>query len=441
MTISNEERIRRWRERRQDDAGAAGGEQPLPRASRLDDPAGDAVSEGFAAPPLTDLDVAAVRDTILERRRLRFRAVATRVAIFAGIPLLVFLLYVGFVATPLYRAEAVFTVQTSSEAAPSPTAGIFSIGSAGSTIADAFKAREYILSRPMMNYMQKRYGFLDHFASPAMDPLTRFQSPLGLNERPYSYYLKRVRVSVDVQEGILKLYVYARTREDATRFGNAIMNAAEEHVNALSQKMSDDQVSSLAADVRKAELDVQESRRALAIVQARRGDLSPEQTATAVCQLISNLELQLAEAQRQRASLLDQGLTNSPLLPRLEAQISELRSQIADQKRRLVNPGGGSLQRAVSDVESATANKEIAQARYTSALNTLQQAYLKILEQRRYFVTIVAMSAGEFPKVRDALAIAWPLLLLLALVYALIFARRRFEPIRIREVFDRWRSR
>src|SRR4029079_1565250 len=116
----------------------------------------------------------------------------------------------------------------------------------------AFKAREYILSRPMMDYMERRYGFLSHFDTYRMDSLTRFRSPLGFNRDPFDYYRKRVRVAVDVQEGILRLYVQARTQQDAVRFGNAILAAAEQRVNQASQKISDDQISALTQDVQNA---------------------------------------------------------------------------------------------------------------------------------------------------------------------------------------------
>lgn len=443
--MDNEERIRRWRDRRQGAGSAAGAGDKAAAVTSLDWPEGGD-SRRDMGDTAADVDVAAMRETILDRRRARLRSLLRRFALFVGLPLLAVLLYVSLIATPLYRGEAVFTVQSTTQSAPSPSAGIFSIGSAGSTISDAFKAREYILSRPMMEIMEQRHGFLSHFADPAMDPLTRYRSPFGLNWDPFGYYRKRVKVAVDIQEGILHLYVYARTSEDAIRFGNAILRAAEQHVRQLSEEMSEDQIRSLTSDVREAEQQVQQSRRVLAGVQARRGELNPEQTAVAIHQLISSLELQLAEAQRQRNSLVDQGLTNSPLLPRLNAQIAELQSQINRQRGRLVSPGGGSLQRTVTEFEAATANREIAQARYTSALNTLQQAYLKILEQRRYFVTIVAMSTGAYPKVRDVIAIALPILLLVALIYALVFAAqrlrgRRFTRGRVTEVFNQWRRR
>jgi capsular polysaccharide transport system permease protein len=450
--MNNEDRIKQWRKHRtsrpadlidddEDDVVLGGTMRDRTVRSERGDAAG-------AKSLPHEISVEEARAAIRERRRERWRQMLRRIFLWLGIPVLAILAYIWVVATPLYQGEAIFTVQTSAESAPAATAGLFGLGAGTTTISDAFKAREFILSRPMMNQMQERHGFLDHFASAKMDPLTRLESPLGLNRDRYDYYRKRVRVAVDVQEGILRLYVQARTPEDATRFGNAILAAAELHVNQFSEKISSDQIDALTRDVQNAERQVAETRRALAQVQARRGDLSPEQTAAAVYTLISNLELQLAEAERERNALLDQGLTNSPLLPRLTSRAEELRSQIAEQRRRLTNPGGGSLVRTVSEFESASARKEIAQARWETTLKTLQQAYLRILEQRRYFVIIVDIAVGNRPAVRDVLTIAWPILLLLALGYALFVALRRaagaggrFDGLRVREAVEQWRIR
>lgn len=448
--MDNDERIRKWRQERgaqiPDIKGSVVAEDADPAKEPRADRRASIDADGPSLPD--DVALEEARLAIVERRRVRWGDILRRVVLFVGIPLLAILLYTSLIATKFYQGEAIFTVQTSQQAAPAAAAGIFSVGGAGSTIGDAFKAREFILSRPMMNQMEERHGFLSHFSSAQVDPLQRFRGPVGINVEPYDYYRKRVRVAVDVQEGILRLHVQARTPEDAVRFGNAILAAAERHVNDFSDKISEDQINALTQDVQNAERQVAETRQSLASVQARRGDISPQQTATAVYQLISNLELQLAEAERERNGLLDQGLTESPLLPRLTARVQELRAQISEQRGRLANPGGGSLVRTLNEFESASARKEIAQARWESTLNTLQQAYLKILEQRRYFVIVVGMSVAAFPKVRDLLTIAWPILLLMALVYAIIYIARRtaegsgsFRSGRMTDMVDRWRRR
>lgn len=457
MVMDNDERIRRWREAREARTASQDGkaerlsDDPLPsestQRSRAERPS-ESDGRTTGQPPLPDeSSLEEARAAILERRRARWRTIIQRAMTLIAIPALAILFYMGVIATPLYQGEAVFTVETSARSAPAPSAGLFGVTSGSSTISDAFKAREFILSRPMMEHLEQRFGFMSHFASFHMDPLTRFQSPLGLNQDPYDYYRKRVRVAVDVQEGMLRLFVQARTEEDAVRFGNGILAAAETHVNDFSDKISEDQISSLTRDVQNAERQVAESRRSRAAVQARRGELSPEQTAASVYQLISSLELQLAEAERERNALLDQGLTESPLLPRLTGRTEELKAQIAEQRRRLVNPGGTSLQSALNEYEGAEAQTEIAQGRLQSTLNILQEAYLRILEQRRYFVLVVGMSAADIPKVRDFASIAIPIFVLLALIYAIVFIVRRLagegsvSGFRFSGVMDQWRRR
>lgn len=451
--MENEERIRRWRAAREareasaEPTAAASARGPAPER-RPADPSADAGANSTGAGLPDEAALEEARYAIIERRNARWQSIVRRAMLFGALPLLAILLYVGLLATPLYQGQAVFTVQTSASSAPSPTAGLIGVGgSSSSTISDAFRAREYILSRPMMEQMEQRLGLMSHFASFEMDPLTRLDGPTGLNDNAFEYYKRRVRVAVNVQEGLLTLYVQARTPEDALRFGNGILAAAETHISNYSDKISEDQISSLSRDVQNAERQLAEASRALATVQARRGELSPEQTATAIYELISQLQLQLAEAQRERNALLEQGLTESPLLPRLNTRVQELQAQIAAQRARLVSPGGNSLQRTVNEFERASTRKEIAEARWESTMNVLQQAYLKILEQRRYFVLVVGMAAGAMPQVRDIYVIAVPILLVLALAFAIAFIvrrlreGRRFDGLRFNRIVETWRRR
>ena len=448
--MSNEERIRRWREQRLPDLSARLSDDDVAEdaaPAALDRP--DAKPRGKSGTAVArphEITLEEARAAIRYRRREQWRKILRRTGLYVGIPLLAVLAYIALIATPLYQGEAVFTVQTSADTGSAATAGLFGLGSSTGAVADALKTREYILSRPMMDDMEKRYGFMSHFESSDMDLLERFRSPLGINRDPLDYYRKRVRVAVDIQEGMLTLYVQARTPADAKRFGTAILSAAERQVNDFSERMRADQVDALARDVQDSEREVADARRGLAVIQARRGDLNPQQTAAAIYQLISSLELQLAEAQRERNSLLDQGLTNSPLLPGLNSRVEELRSQIADQRQRLANPRGGSLVRTVNEFENASARKEIAETRYETTLKTLQEAYLRILEQRRYFITVVGLSVGSFPAVRDVVSIIWPILLLVALAFLVVrlanltpWGRSRLRDFRFSETVRRWR--
>ena len=446
--MDNEDRIRRWRAARDNPAKTPETPGASARGADALSPDGDVPIDRAAAPGLPDeAALEEARIAIVERRNARWRDIVRRAMLFVAIPLLTVLMYIGLIATPLHQGEAVFAVQTSDSSTPAPSAGLLGLGAGTTTLSDAFRAREFILSRPMMEYMEERYGFMSYFAGSEMDPLTRLEGPTGLNDQAFEYFKRRVRVAVDVQEGILTLYVQARSPEDVVRFGDGILTAAEAHINEYSYKISADQISSLSNDVQEAERQLAEASRSLATVQARRGELSPEQTATAIYQLISQLQLQLAETQRERNALLEQGLTESPLLPGLSARVEELQAQIAQQRSRLVNPSGNSLQRTVNEFERAATRKEIAEARWQSTMNVLQQAYLRILEERRYFVLVVGMASGAIPAVRDVYVIAVPILLFLALAFAIAYIVRRlrrdgrFTAPRFDRIVETWRRR
>ena len=85
--------------------------------------------------------------------------------------------------------------------------------------------------------------------------------------------------------------------------------------------------------------------------------------------------------------------------------------------------------------------KEIAQARWQSTLDTLQKAYLQVLQERRYFVIVVNMSSSAYAKVRDYVPIVGPILTFAAFLGAVWFAFRRRVGDNWNEAVSGWRSR
>lgn len=440
--MDNDKRIRQWLKNRpgpssadqvdtQDDdfaallaeAGGDGkdGKPPLPSESddrntlQGDEPAAAALPSGIDR----------VRAEIDRRRHRHRKGMLRKIALVAGIPLALIVTYAGLFATPLYTGDGAFTVQTEGDSGGAqPTAGLIALPGNSSTITDAFKARTFILSRPMMMYMEKEHGFMSHFDE--MDIVTRPGGAIGGKGDPLAYYRKRVKVMIDIQDGIVRLEVDARTPEDAQRFGNAILTATERHVNAMSDRIAVDQISGLTKRADEAEKALTDSRIALGRVRSRKGEVSPEQSASVLYGLISNLELQLAEAKGKQSALLDDGLVDSPLLPPLNARIDELKSQIRENRARISNPGGiGSLAQTAGAFETATIAQEIALGRWQNMLEVLQQAYLQTLSDRRYVVPVVPISSNAIPAVKDWWSIARFMLILCALLGGIIYALHR----------------
>lgn len=407
--MDNSERIKKWREGRLRVAAAeraAREKEAIARAEEARRCRQDQLAEQHevehaqVATTLPDTDsIKRAKMLLQDRRRENGRRMLRRLAVFVALPALVAGIYLYFIAVPFYEANASFAVLSGKDEGgqSSTVAGLLA---PGSSMTDGFKVHEYILSRQMMMQMEEKYGFMAHFSSNEVDFVSRFDGPMGINSNALDYFRSRVTVSVDIQQGLLRLAVQARSREMAATFVEGILKFAEEHVNALSERMRTDQISALVADAKDAEWAVLRARQELASVQMRNGDIQPKETTAAIYQLISSLETQAAEAQSERDSLLKNGLDRSPVIPRLDARIQTLNKQITEQRARLVNTHSSrSMQKSLSAYDDAMLRKEFAQMRWDSTLRTLEQAKLLALRERRYLEVItqpsVYASAGQ----------------------------------------------
>ncbi|MCJ7420788.1 hypothetical protein [Sphingomicrobium astaxanthinifaciens] len=361
-----------------------------------------------------------------EQRRVRRR----RMIAFVALPTLLLALYYAVIARPLYEAEATFTISTVAGSKAAGGVGLLAGVTGGSELNDDYRVREYLLSREAMLAMQREHGFLDHFAGSGVD---FFGAPreiplLGIDA--HDFYLRRIDLTVDMQESLLHLKVRALTPEKSAEFAAELLELGAAKVASMSDRLNRDQIEALERDFAEAEGNVREANARVAAIQRRRADVDPAASAANAYSIIANFEVQLAEVESERQSLLANGLTESPLLPRLDARARALRQQIARQRERLVGGRDGSVQRTLVDFEAATAQKQLAESNLESILRTLEAARLRALEQRRYLLVIarpVAPSIAELHRVpRFVLTAA----LLALLAYGLLVIGRRLRALR-----------
>jgi capsular polysaccharide transport system permease protein len=308
---------------------------------------------------------------------------------FIGIPMLIILLY-GLIVAPNGQAvDSSFVIIRPGETADaSQVAGLIGTGG-GEGLADAYRIREYLKSREAMLAMEKQHGFLSHFRQGTRDPFSRpIDLPaIGLNN--YDFYQRRINIGIDTREGIVRLKVEALTPEDSQRFANGLLALARERTKAISDILNSDQITSLKEDVRRAEEDMRSASDQLASAQRRQRELDPQVAATTTYQLIGNLEATLVGRQAQRDSILANGMSESPLLARIDAEIVSIRKQIDKLRARLASSGGnGSLVDVVTDLGPANTRLRLSQLGLEASLRTLEQANLNTIDQRRYLVVI-----------------------------------------------------
>lgn len=392
--FSNEERIRQWRNRQgnasstppEGDTDAGG--VPSRRKEELD--AAEALRIEMADSRIPgDAEVSGAMAQAQLRKwwaRINLRRRGLRII---GIPFLCVLFY-GLLIAPAGKAvDSSFVILRAGESRDaSQVAGLIGAGT-GEGLGDAYRIREYLRSREAMLAMEQRHGFLAHFREGTWDPFSRPINLPSLGLDPHRFYKRRIDIGIDVREGIVRLRVEALTPADSRRFANGLLALARERTKAISDVLNADQIASLEEGVRQAEADMRKASDQLARAQRRQRELDPQVASTTTYQLIANLEATLVSRQAQRDSIVANGMSESPLLPRINAEIASLREQIDQTRARLTGGvGTGSLAEASIDLGPANTRLRLSQMSLEASLRTLEQANLNTIGQRRYLVVI-----------------------------------------------------
>lgn len=335
----------------------------------------------------TDADSVRRASLIIKERRISQAKKSLRhLLLYIGLPLLAIVLISWLMTSRFYSADATFIVQ--SEASQDTLSGAAFFGS-GNEMSEGFRVREFILSKEMMDRMEKELGFLTYFSQKEIALFSRYHAPAGINNDPYRYYLSKVSVSADIQQGMLRLNVKAQDREKAEFFAKRILEFAEQHVNKISVRMQQERIQWLENDVKAAQENLAAVRLSLLKVQHIQKDIEPQETITAIYKLIAGFETQLAEAKAEYDQLMANGLDQNPMIPRLAAKIAVLKKQIGEQRNRLSSKlGSQGSSESLPVFEDLRLQGEMARMRWEAALQTLQQGKLQALRERRYLVVI-----------------------------------------------------
>lgn len=175
-------------------------------------------------------DIEAARKRLLEYRKKEARAFALRIVACVLLPTALVAAYLFAVATPLYVAQAKFSlVNTEATQAGTPAAGPFTTSA---TAQDAHQLRAFILAPQMLEKLNASDGFTAHFSGAEIDPLTRMRPNNALQISSADQFKRYVNVAVNGQEGLIDLTVKAADPAKAVAFATTILGSASSFVAA-----------------------------------------------------------------------------------------------------------------------------------------------------------------------------------------------------------------
>lgn len=345
-----------------------------------------------------------------QRKRLFLKRMMQLVLISAFLTLLIALF-----TTPFYEAESLVTIKTNTTTDNTLGSSIIPTSVSPNTMQNIFSAREYIFSREMMNRMEKEQGFISYFKDKDIHFLSRPLSNKLFGDDDYYYYKWRVKVGVDIQEGLLRIKVQAKNQEDAKHFADALLLYAEDWVNTLSKRMFADKIKEAEDNLDKKEMALEVARKKIVKYQIAKRDLNPRETIATMYAHLNDIKAKIKDTERQIAVYKRVNVKNSPVVDRLKDHLHVLRQQQNSLNTRLVDNGKLSMNKILSGFESALIVRDFAEKEWEVALKSVADIKSEVFNQRQYFLTIV-------PPIASPLAVEPQLLKLFLLILIILYS-------------------
>jgi capsular polysaccharide transport system permease protein len=328
-------------------------------------------------------EISEIQRDIAKRRRRKTALLASRIAVFVGIPTIFAGIYFYTIATPMYATKSSFVIQQADSAAAG-AGGLFSGSPLGGS-QDSIAVQDYLESRDAMLRLDADVGFKDHFASPAIDAIQRLpENPT--NEKAYKVYSDRVSIGYDPTEGLLKMEVVAADPDISKQFSDALIQYAEERVDNLTQRKREDQMKGARESLEDAERKMDEAQESVVLLQEQLGIISPEAETGALMGQISTFETQLQQKQLQLQQLLDNLRPNQARVEGTQGDIRRLEDTVAKLRAQMTEATGtsGSLARISAELRMAEVDLQTRQMMAQQALQSLEVARVEANRQTRY---------------------------------------------------------
>ncbi len=348
-------------------------------------------------------EVRRIQREIVARRRKKSMLLAARMGIFVLLPTLLAGYYFYNVATPFYSTKTEFLIQQA-EAPSASGSGLSGLmkGSPLGNSTDSITVQGYLQSQEAMERLNQDNGFRAHFSDPKIDTLQRMD-PEATNTSAYKTYRKRVKISYDPTEGIIKMEVIAADPAVAVDISKSLIKYAEEQVDQMTLRVRTDQMQGAEQSYLDAEAKLSEANERVVTLQEKNKVLSSEVEIGLLTAQIGQLDGQLTQDRLSLAQMESNETPNESRMAPLKRRITTLQAEIADLRSKLTenSVGGQSLARIQSELFVAQADVETRRLLLAQSLAANESARTNANRQTRYLsisVNPIAADEAAYPR-------------------------------------------
>lgn len=367
----------------------AGGQEPAQAKVQLP----QTIPTGQTNLPSTEVDTAGVRAKeiiaiqrdIARRRRRKLGLLLSRLLFFVLLPTLMVGYYYYVIATPMYGTKSQFVIQKAdSQAGGGGLGGLFG-GTGLATSQDSIAVQSFLQSREAMQRLDRDHGFKAHFSQDWIDAIQRLDAGAS-NEAAYKLYKRRVNISYDPTEGIIKMEVVAADPDVSATYSNALITYAEEQVDHMTARLRDDQMKGAQEIFTQAEAQMLEAQQEVLRLQKSSSVVNIETELAALSGQIQQLELMQTEDRLTLVELKSNARPNQTKVNQIEGRLKARADEIADRRAQLTegSEGAESFADTQAKLTIARINLETRTMMMQQALQQMDTAQVEANRQTRY---------------------------------------------------------
>lgn len=275
--------------------------------------------------------------------------------------------------------------------------------SAGAGRGDMLLLRDYLLSVDMLRKVDNALSFRKHYASRDADFFSRLKDVQAPIEDLHEYYLNRVSVELDDYAQVLRIKIQAFSPSMANSMTNLLLTEGEAHMNAMGQRLAEEQVRFLEKQVNKLNDRFTAARQNLLDYQNENGLISPMGTIENLNAVVANLEAKLTELKAKRSILTSYQSAYSPEVVRINSEINALNQQTKIERARLTKQSGNALNLLSSEYQTLELKALFAQESYSGALAALENTRIEAARKLKQVSILQSPTFPEYPIEPDRL--------------------------------------
>ncbi|MGJ8516239.1 chain-length determining protein [Carnimonas bestiolae] len=247
-------------------------------------------------------------------------------------------------------------------------------------MAASLLLRDYIQSADMLSYLEKNTDIREHFSENG-DFFSRLRDKNAPTEKLLKYYQGIVSAEPDEYSGVMHVDVQAYTSEEAHKLATEILAQGQRHMNRMTQRVAQQQVSFLEKQSHLLQEQYQQAQQASLKFQNEHNLPEPTQTLQNFGSIVGQLQSQLASLKARRASLAAFQSPRSAEMMSVNNQIDATQRQIDSEQRKLASQSGNPLNSVAAEFQVLQLRTQFALQAYSGVLTALQNARVASVNQ------------------------------------------------------------